>query len=258
MAPRPRPGMRERHRRRAVRGAAGPHLRRRRSAPASTGSSARYPAAVHWPAPWPRPETLRDSLDCGEPAMRTTHLSHWSGAAHPASQPRSCWPPRRRHRARSPSATSCELLDAEAGEHHRRPMPHAVAFYRTLHRMGVLGPDAPATLQQAAHRRAAHPEQLIDRYQLTCRPVRDLLVDYLRERQPALDYTSLRSLALPSAACSGPIWNATIPASTACTCRRGRHERGNSGCGRDQDDAPAAAGSNQRRHRGRGSTTASA
>lgn len=38
-------------------------------------------------------------------------------------------------------------------------------------------------------------EGLIDRYQLACRPVRDLLVDYLRERQPALDYSSLRSLA---------------------------------------------------------------
>ena len=32
--------------------------------------------------------------------------------------------------------------------------------------------------------RAAHREQLIDRYGIACRPVRDLLVDYLRERQP--------------------------------------------------------------------------
>jgi hypothetical protein len=36
---------------------------------------------------------------------------------------------------------------------------------------------------------------MIDRYGLACRPVRDLLADYLRERQPALDYTSLNSLA---------------------------------------------------------------
>ena len=39
------------------------------------------------------------------------------------------------------------------------------------------------------------PDELIDRYQLTCRPVRDLLVDYLQERQPGLDYNSLRALA---------------------------------------------------------------
>ena len=36
---------------------------------------------------------------------------------------------------------------------------------------------------------------MIDRYGLVCRPIRDLLVDYLKERQPALDYTSLNSLA---------------------------------------------------------------
>ena len=39
------------------------------------------------------------------------------------------------------------------------------------------------------------PEELIDRYELVCQPIRDLLVDYLRERQPALDYTSLHALA---------------------------------------------------------------
>ena len=36
---------------------------------------------------------------------------------------------------------------------------------------------------------------MIDRYHLACRPVRDLLVDYLRERQPAVDYITLESLA---------------------------------------------------------------
>lgn len=36
---------------------------------------------------------------------------------------------------------------------------------------------------------------MIDRYQITCRPVRDLLVDYINERQPSVDYTSLRAQA---------------------------------------------------------------
>jgi hypothetical protein len=35
-------------------------------------------------------------------------------------------------------------------------------------------------------------EALIDRYRIACRPVRDVLVDYLRERQPAMDFSSLR------------------------------------------------------------------
>ena len=39
------------------------------------------------------------------------------------------------------------------------------------------------------------PAELIDRFELACRPVRDLLVDYLSERQATLDYSSLRALA---------------------------------------------------------------
>ena len=37
--------------------------------------------------------------------------------------------------------------------------------------------------------------QLIDRYDLACRPVRDLLVDYLNERRPGIDYVTLNGLA---------------------------------------------------------------
>ena len=51
------------------------------------------------------------------------------------------------------------------------------------------------TARAAAPAVSAAPEELIDRYQIACHPIRDLLVDYLRERQPALDYTSLESLA---------------------------------------------------------------
>ena len=38
-------------------------------------------------------------------------------------------------------------------------------------------------------------EALIDRYRIECRPVRDLFVDYLAERRPALDYASLHKLS---------------------------------------------------------------
>src|SRR5262249_35314271 len=46
-------------------------------------------------------------------------------------------------------------------------------------------------------------EELVDRYRLQSRAVRDLIVDYLRERQPALDYASLDVI---SASLAGLFW----------------------------------------------------
>ncbi len=75
-------------------------------------------------------------------------------------------------------------------------------FYRLLHAMGVFGPEAPATVrmfspiyQRGLYQGQLSPEQLIDRYELDCRPVRDLLVDYLCERQPGVDFTTLAAMA---------------------------------------------------------------
>ena len=87
-----------------------------------------------------------------------------------------------------------ELLDAEAAA-HGKPGDGTTLFYRTLHETGILGPNAPSSLRQLRTPGQRTPEQMIDRYNLTCRPVRDLLVDYLKERQPALDHNSLESLA---------------------------------------------------------------
>jgi integrase len=69
--------------------------------------------------------------------------------------------------------------------------------YQLLHAIGVFPPGAPSTVRMF-HRNfqgQLSVEQLIDRYDLACRPVRDVLVDYLRERQPSLDYATLRSLS---------------------------------------------------------------
>ena len=87
-----------------------------------------------------------------------------------------------------------ELLDAEAGAHAAATRDGAV-FYRLLHQMGIFGEQAPARLREFRTPGQLTPDELIDRYQLACRPVRDLLVDYLRERQPALDYKSLKDLS---------------------------------------------------------------
>ena len=64
-------------------------------------------------------------------------------------------------------------------------------FYQLLRAHRVLGPDAPA-IEVFAGRGQPSCEQLIDRYRIACRPVRDVLVDYLRERQPAVDFSTLQ------------------------------------------------------------------
>jgi integrase len=78
-----------------------------------------------------------------------------------------------------------------------------MGFYQLLHAMGVFGPDAPSTIRAFGTRGQLSPAQLIDRYGLRCRPIRDVLVAYLAERQPMLDHTSLRNLA---ASLGGLFW----------------------------------------------------
>jgi integrase len=71
----------------------------------------------------------------------------------------------------------------------------AMGFYQLLHEMSVFPPDAPSTFRAFGTTGQLSPAQLIDRYAITCRPVRDVLVAYLAERQPMLDHTTLRDLA---------------------------------------------------------------
>ena len=71
----------------------------------------------------------------------------------------------------------------------------AMGFYQLLHEMGVFEPGAPTTLRAFGTGGQLSPAQLIDRYAIACRPVRDLLVAYLAERQPMLDHTTMRNLA---------------------------------------------------------------
>jgi integrase len=86
----------------------------------------------------------------------------------------------------------CSMRVFTAGIHMHSPF-----FYQLLHAAGVFPPGAPATVRMISTRFAGQlpPEQMIGRYDLACRPVRDLLVDYLRERQPGIDYSTLAGLA---------------------------------------------------------------
>ena len=87
-----------------------------------------------------------------------------------------------------------ELLDTETSVLAGWPGDGPL-LYQILHELGIFGDRAPARLRELRTGGQKTPGELIDRYQLTCRPVRDLLVDYLQERQPGLDYNSLRALA---------------------------------------------------------------
>lgn len=68
-------------------------------------------------------------------------------------------------------------------------------FYQLLHTLGVFPSTAPRSVRAFATAGQSSVEQLVDRYDLACRPVRDLLVAYLRERQPVLDHVSLRQVS---------------------------------------------------------------
>jgi len=63
-----------------------------------------------------------------------------------------------------------------------------------LRGVGAL-PGAGLTMRQHRQGGPRSPAELVDRYRINCRPLRGLLVRYVEERSPALDYSSLRALA---------------------------------------------------------------
>lgn len=89
-----------------------------------------------------------------------------------------------------------ELLEARAASRGDKDNG-GTYFYQLLHAAGFLPPDAPPRVRMLDPR--VHGQktaaQLIDRYDLACRPVRDLLVGYLNERSPAIDYVTMSDLA---------------------------------------------------------------
>lgn len=69
-------------------------------------------------------------------------------------------------------------------------------FYSWLRDLGHLPSDAPATLRFLDRVTGQLTcEQLVDRHGVACAPIRRLLIDYLEERRPRLDYSTLDNLA---------------------------------------------------------------
>ncbi len=68
-------------------------------------------------------------------------------------------------------------------------------WYRLLCQAGLLGSDAPPSIVAATRKGPRSVDELVGGYRVECPAVRNLLVDYLHERQATLDYTSLAALA---------------------------------------------------------------
>ena len=88
----------------------------------------------------------------------------------------------------------CLELEELQGAGMRRTNRGA-GLYDALHSMGVFGADAPSTLRAFATQGQLSPEQMLQRFGIEYEPVRHLLNDYLLERAPSLDHTTLRGLA---------------------------------------------------------------
>jgi integrase len=74
--------------------------------------------------------------------------------------------------------------------HYRSPY-----FYQLLRAIDVFGDGAAKTVRALGGTRRLSAEQMIDRCGIQYRPVRDLLVDYLAERQVSIDHVTLVRLA---------------------------------------------------------------
>lgn len=91
-----------------------------------------------------------------------------------------------------------DLTLPDCVEASRAQVEHArqnhTQWYPLLRQAGILSEQTPPTMKSATRRGQLTVTELVDAHHIACRPVRDLLVDYLHERAPGLDYTSLLQL----------------------------------------------------------------
>ena len=82
---------------------------------------------------------------------------------------------------------------ATAGRLDRRV--RSAFFYQLVRSLGHFPQGAPASTRAFHVLGQMSVEEMVDRYGIVCKPVRDLLVDYLRELQVSSDYTSVLRLS---------------------------------------------------------------
>jgi integrase len=80
--------------------------------------------------------------------------------------------------------------------HADPPRRHVPGLHAAWDLLGAIGVTPPGTTLRSAQRRGQRTTaELVDDYGISCRPIRDVLVRYLDERRPALDYKTLAGLA---------------------------------------------------------------
>ncbi len=87
-----------------------------------------------------------------------------------------------------------------------------------LRDIGVL--DTDKSLRAAIRLGQLTTEELVAQHQIQSAPVRDMLIRYLNERRPGMDFSSFRQLTSTLAARSGPTSSSITPASTPSTCHQ--------------------------------------
>ncbi|MFF4732690.1 tyrosine-type recombinase/integrase [Streptomyces mirabilis] len=91
--------------------------------------------------------------------------------------------------------TGQDMLDLWQGLMSRRQQrpPGLTLAWDLLRELDVLPPDTPA-LHDAVRRQRPSVPEMVDFYDLACRDIRDLIVRYVSERAPAIDYNTTRQL----------------------------------------------------------------
>lgn len=79
-------------------------------------------------------------------------------------------------------------------------MRSGAASFKVLREMGIFGQDVP-TLREIRSPGRRSVEELVDRYPIAFRAVLNLIVDYLKERQPSVDYGTLHNRSYVLASC---------------------------------------------------------
>lgn len=76
-------------------------------------------------------------------------------------------------------------------QYHHKNQTH---WYPLLRQAGILPETSPPSMKAVTRRGQLSIVELVDAQHVECRPVRDLFVDYLAERAPGLDYSSIVAL----------------------------------------------------------------
>jgi integrase len=99
------------------------------------------------------------------------------------------------HTGRAPRhLTTTDLLDYHAALLASGRQADSFGLTWDVLRATNVFPDGTPSFRAACRRGQRSVAELIDDYDLSCRPVRDLLIRYLTDRSAGLDYTSLRGL----------------------------------------------------------------